>query len=125
MSISQADVVDYIKNLKLSEVKGLIEVLEEELGVSASAPVMGVMAGPAAAAEEVEEQTEFDVILKSYGAKKINVIKVVRAVTGLGLKEAKNLVESAPAPVKEALPKDEADELKQKLEAAGAEVDVK
>jgi len=125
MSISQADVVDYIKNLKLSEVKGLIEVLEEELGVSASAPVMGVMAGPAAAAEEVEEQTEFDVILKSYGAKKINVIKVVRAVTGLGLKEAKNLVESAPAPVKEALPKDEADELKQKLEEAGAEVEVK
>ncbi len=125
MSISQADVVEYIKNLKLSDVKGLIEVLEEELGVSASAPVMGVMAGPAAAAEEAEEQTEFDVVLKSFGAKKINVIKVVRAVTGLGLKEAKNLVESAPTPVKEALPKDEADELKQKLEEAGAEVEVK
>ena len=126
MSISQADVDEYIKNLKLAEVKGLIEVLEAELGVSASAPVMAVAGAPGAApAEEAEEKTEFDVILKSFGAKKINVIKVVRAVTGLGLKEAKTLVESAPGPIKEALPKEEAEDLKKKLEEAGAEVEIK
>ena len=126
MAISQADVVDYIKNLKLSEVKGLIEILEDELGVEASAPMMA-MAAPAAggAAEAAEEQTEFDVILKAAGDKKIAVIKAVRAATGLGLKEAKDLVESAPSEVKTALPKDEAEALKKELEAAGAEVEVK
>ncbi|MDP6946914.1 MAG: 50S ribosomal protein L7/L12, partial [Myxococcota bacterium] len=123
--MTQADVVDYIKNLKLSEVKGLIETLEEELGVEASAPMMAMpMAGGAAGgAEEVEEKTEFDVILKDMGAKKINVIKVVRSVTGLGLKEAKDLVEGAPSEVKTALPKDEADALKAQLEEAGATVE--
>lgn len=126
MAISQADVVDYIKNLKLSEVKGLIEILEEELGVEASAPMMA-MAAPAAgaAAEPEEEKTEFDVILKAAGDKKIAVIKAVRAATGLGLKEAKDLVESAPSEVKTALPKDEAEALKKELEAAGAEAEVK
>ena len=126
MSISQDQVVDYIKNLKLSEVKALIETLEEELGVEASAPVMavGAVAG-GGAAEAAEEKTEFDVILADVGAKKINVIKVVRGATGLGLKEAKELVESAPKAVKEALPKDEAEALKKDLEAAGANVEIK
>lgn len=126
MSISQDQVVDYIKNLKLSEVKALIETLEEELGVEASAPVMavGAVAG-GGAAEAAEEKTEFDVILADVGAKKINVIKVVRGATGLGLKEAKELVESAPKAVKEALPKDEAEALKKDLEAAGAKVEIK
>ena len=125
MSISQDQVVDYIKNLKLSEVKGLIETLEEELGVEASAPVMAMGAMPGAAAEAAEEKTEFDVILAEVGAKKINVIKVVRSATGLGLKEAKELVESAPKAIKEALPKDEAEELKKKLEDAGAKAEIK
>ena len=128
MAITQADVVEYIKNLKLSEVKGLIETLEEELGVEASAPMMAMpMAGGAAAGggEEAEEKTEFDVILKDMGDKKINVIKVVRSVTGLGLKEAKDLVEGAPSEVKTALPKDEAEALKKQLEEAGATVEVK
>jgi len=126
MAISQADVVDYIKNLKLSEVKGLIEILEDELGVEASAPMMA-MAAPAGAAgaEAAEEKTEFDVILKAAGDKKIAVIKAVRSATGLGLKEAKDLVESAPSEVKTALPKDEAEALKKELEEAGAEAELK
>ncbi len=126
MATSQSDVVDYIKNLKLSEVKGLIEILEDELGVEASAPMMA-MAAPAAggAAEEAEEQTEFDVVLKEIGGKKIAVIKAVRSATGLGLKEAKDLVESAPADVKLALPKDEAEALKAALEEAGAVAELK
>ena len=128
MSVSQADVVEYIKNLKLVEVKALIETLEEELGVEASAPMMAMpMAGGAAAGggEAAEEKTEFDVILKDMGAKKINVIKVVRSATGLGLKEAKDLVEGAPSEVKTALPKDEAEALKKDLEEAGATVEIK
>ena len=127
MATSQADVVEYIKNLKLSEVKGLIEILEDELGVEASAPMMA-MAAPAAgggAAEAAEEKAEFDVILKAAGDKKIAVIKAVRAATGLGLKEAKDLVESAPAEVKTALPKEEAEELAKALKEAGAEAEVK
>jgi len=126
MATSQSDVVDYIKNLKLSEVKGLIDILEEELGVEASAPMMA-MAAPAAggAVEAEEEQTEFDVVLKEIGGKKIAVIKAVRSATGLGLKEAKDLVESAPVDVKIALPKDEADALKTALEEAGAVAEVK
>jgi large subunit ribosomal protein L7/L12 len=125
MSLSQNDVVDYIKNLKLGEVKALIEVLEEELGVEASAPVM--MGGmPAGVAEEaVEEQTEFDVILNDFGAKKINVIKAVRALTGLGLKEAKEAVENTPSPIREGVSKDEAEEAKKALEEAGASVELK
>lgn len=125
MSVSQDQVVDYIKNLKLSEVKDLISILEEELGVEASAPVAiaGPAAGGAAAAEA--EQTEFDVIMTSHGAKKIAVIKVVRELTGLGLKEAKALVDEAPAKVKEGVSKEEAEEVKGKLEEAGASVEVK
>ena len=126
MSVTQDQVVDYIKNLKLSEVKGLIEILETELGVSASAPVMAMGVGPAAAAAEPEEEkTEFTVVLKNFGEKKINVIKAVREITGLGLKEAKDLVEGAPSTVKEAVPKEEAESIKKKLAEAGAEVEIK
>jgi large subunit ribosomal protein L7/L12 len=125
MSLSQQDVVDYIKNLKLGEVKGLIEVLEAELGVSASAPVGAMMMAAASDAEPEEEQTEFDVILKDVGAKKINVIKVVRKLTGLGLKDAKGLVESAPATVKEAVDKAAAEDIKKQLVDAGASVEIK
>lgn len=125
MSLSQDQVVDYIKNLKLGEVKALISTLEDELGVKASAPV-AFAAGPAAGPAEVaEEQTEFDVHMKSFGANKIAVIKTVREITGLGLKEAKAMVESAPANVKEAVSKEEAQNLKGLLEAAGAEVEIK
>ena len=125
MSVTQADVVDYISNLKLVEVQDLIKVLEDTLGVEASAPVAMVAGGGAGAAEEVEEKTEFDVILKEIGPKKIGVIKVVRAVTGLGLKDAKALVDEAPKEVKTGLPKEEAEELKKKLEEAGAVVEIK
>ena len=127
MSVSQEQVVEYIKGLKLGEVKSLIEVLENELGVSASAPVMA-MAGPASAgpAEEVEEKTEFDVVLKEFEPKaKIKVIKIVRQLTGLGLKDAKAQVESAPVTLKEAVSKDAAEEIKQKLEEVGAKVEIK
>ncbi|MED5370403.1 MAG: 50S ribosomal protein L7/L12 [Myxococcota bacterium] len=126
MSATQADVVEYIKNLKLSEVKDLISVLEEELGVEASAPVMAVAGGGAAAAAEPEEEkTEFDVVLKDAGPNKIKVIKAVREATGLGLKDAKGLVESAPAPVKEAIDKAAAEELAAKLKDVGADVEIK
>lgn len=126
MSLSQNEVVDYIKNLKLAEVKALIETLENELGVKASAPMVA-MAGPAAAAPAaaVEEKTEFDVVLTAVGEKKIDVIKVVRQLTNLGLKEAKELVESAPKPVKTAVSKDDAAAAKKALEEVGAKVDVK
>lgn len=126
MSLSQNEVVDYIKNLKLAEVKALIETLEAELGVKASAPMMA-MAGAAAAAPAavVEEKTEFDVILTAAGEKKIDVIKVVRQLTNLGLKEAKELVESAPKAVKSAVSKDDAAAAKKALEDVGAKVEVK
>jgi len=125
MSVSQQDVVDYIKNLKLSEVKGLIDILEEELGVEASAPVMAIAAGGGGAAEAAEEQTEFDVEMTSFGDQKIKVIKAIRALTGLGLKEAKALVESAPVKVKEGVSKDEADEVVAKLREVGAVLEIK
>ena len=126
MATSQADVVDYIENLKLVEVQVLIKTLEDELGVEAPAPMMmGAMPAGGDAAEEVEEQTEFDVMLTSFGEKKISVIKAVRALTGLGLKEAKDLVEGAPKAVKEAIDKDAAEEAKKTLEEAGASVELK
>jgi large subunit ribosomal protein L7/L12 len=125
MSATQTDVVDYIKNLKLSEVKALISILEEELGVEASAPMMMGAMPAGEAAEAAEEKTEFDVILKEFGPNKIKVIKAVREATGLGLKDAKGLVESAPAPIKEAVDKAAADELKSKLEEVGAVVEIK
>ena len=124
--LSQNEVVDYIKNLKLAEVKGLIETLEAELGVKAGAPVMA-MAAPSAAAPAavVEEKTEFDVILAAAGEKKIDVIKVVRELTGLGLKEAKDLVEGAPKEVKTGISKDDAAAAAKKLEEVGAKVTIK
>jgi len=128
MSVSQEQVVDFIKNMKLSEVKDLISVLEEELGVEASAPVAIAAVGGAAGAgggAAAAEQTEFDVVMNSFGAQKIKVIKAVRELTGLGLKEAKALVESAPAKVKEGVSKDDAEAAKAALEEVGAEVEVK
>jgi large subunit ribosomal protein L7/L12 len=124
MSVSQAQVVQYIKDLKLSEVKALIELLEDELGVSASAPV-AIAAGPANAVEEQEIKTEFDVILKSYGSKKINVIKVVRVITNAGLKEAKALVEGVPTEIKTGISKEDADAIAKQLKECGSDgVDV-
>lgn len=118
---------EQLDGLTLLEASQLVKMLEEAWGVSAAAPVAAVAAagGPAAEAAPVEEQTEFDVILKEAGAKKINVIKVVRALTSLGLKEAKDLVESAPAPVLQAVTKDAANDAKAQLEAEGASVEVK
>ncbi len=117
-------ILDEIKELTLLEVNDLVKALEEEFGVSAAAPVMvaGAVAGGAAAAEE---QTEFDVVLADAGAQKIKVIKVVRELTGLGLAEAKALVDGAPKNVKEAVSKDEAEEIKTKLEEVGAKVELK
>jgi len=122
--VSREQVKDYIKNMTLMDAAALVKELEEELGVSAAAPVaMAAAAGPAAAA--AEEKTEFNVILAEVGEKKIQVIKVVRELTGLGLKEAKDLVDGAPKPVKEAVPKAEAEAIKKKLEEQGAKVEIK
>ncbi|WP_448208527.1 50S ribosomal protein L7/L12 [Azospirillum sp. sgz302134] len=118
--------VDDLSALTVIEAAELSKLLEEKWGVSAAAPVaVAAAAGPAAAAAPVEEQTEFTVILADAGDKKINVIKEVRAITGLGLKEAKDLVEGAPKPVKEGVSKDEAGKIKKQLEEAGAKVDIK
>ncbi len=123
--ITKEQVVEWIKGLTVLEVSDLVKTLEDELGVSAAAPV-AVAAGPAAAAAPAEEEkTEFDVVLTDVGAKKIDVIKAVRAITSLGLKEAKDLVEGAPKPVKQGVSKDEAAQLKKQLEDAGAKVEVK
>ena len=116
---------DQIKELTLLEASQLVKMLEEELGVSAAAASVAVAAAPAAAAAAVEEKTEFNVILTAAGANKINVIKVVREVTSLGLKEAKDLVDSAPKPVKEKVAKEEAEAIKAKLTEVGASVDIK
>ncbi|MFC3813745.1 50S ribosomal protein L7/L12 [Lysobacter sp. TAF61] len=123
MSLSNEQIVDAIAEKTLLEVMELVKAIEEKFGVSAAAPV--VAAGPAVAAAVVEEQTEFNVILKAAGEKKVEVIKAVRAITGLGLKEAKDLVEGAPQTVKEAVSKDEAEKFKKDLEAAGASVELK
>jgi large subunit ribosomal protein L7/L12 len=124
MSEKISEIVEKIKGLSLVEASELKKALETEFGVSASAPVMMGAAAPVAAAA-VEEKTEFDVVLLTTGDKKINVIKVVRAYTGLGLKEAKDLVDSAPKTVKEAISKDEAEKLKKEFEDAGATVELK
>jgi large subunit ribosomal protein L7/L12 len=118
------DVIEIVKGLTVLELSELVKALEEEFGVSAAAPAAMAAAAPAAAAV-VEEQTEFDVILMGAGEKKINVIKVVREITALGLKEAKALVDEAPKPVKEKISKEEANDIKAKLEEAGASVEVK
>jgi len=126
--MTQQELIDAIGNMTVLELAELVKALEDKFGVSAAAPMAVAAAGPAAAAapaEEEEEQTEFDVILKEIGANKINVIKEIRAITGLGLKEAKDLVEGAPKTVKEATTKDDAADIKKKLEAAGAVVEIK
>ena len=126
MAIATEDFIKQIDELSVLELNNLVKALEEHYGVSAAAAAApAAAAGGAAAAAEVEEKTEFDVVLKEVGAKKINVIKAVREVTSLGLKEAKDLVESAPAAVKEGVSKDEAEEIKKKFEEAGATVEVK
>src|SRR5690606_31277242 len=123
--ITKADVIEWLSGQSVLEIAGLVKDLEEKWGVSAAAPA--AVAAPAAAGEAVveEEKTEFDVILKEAGSNKIGVIKEVRAITGLGLKEAKDLVESAPKAVKEATTKDDSEDIKKKLEAAGAKVEIK
>ena len=118
------NIVEEIKTLTILELADLVKAVEEEFGVSAAAPV-GAVAVAGAAAPAAEEKTEFDVVLKSFGAKKLDVIKAVREITGLGLKEAKEMVEGAPKNVKEGVSKDEAETVKKALEAAGAEVEVK
>jgi len=122
--MSIQSIIEEIKGMSLMEVNELVKAVEEEFGVSAAAPVMVAGAGAGDAAE-VEEQSEFDVILQSIGTSKVGVIKVVRAITGLGLKEAKDLVDNAPGPVKEGVDKDEAEKIKKDLEEAGAAVELK
>ena len=126
MAVSKEDILETISNMSVMDVVDLISAMEEKFGVSAAAPV-AVAAGPAAGGEAAaaEEKTEFDVVLASFGGQKVPVIKAVREITGLGLKEAKDLVEGAPAAVKEGISKDEADEIVKKLEEAGATVEVK
>jgi large subunit ribosomal protein L7/L12 len=125
MAVTKEEVIDFIANMSVLELSELIKEFEEKFGVSAAAPVAVAVGGAVAAAAPVEEQTEFDVILATVGSEKIKVIKEVRAVTGLGLKEAKTLVESAPTPIKEATTKDDANDIKAKIEAVGATVEIK
>ncbi len=127
--ITKEDVIKYIESMSVLELAELVKELEEKFGVSAAAPVAVAAvpgaAAPGAEAAAEEEKTEFDVILKDFGNQKIQVIKVVRAITGLGLKEAKELVEGVPKPVKEGVPKEEAEDIKKQLEEVGATVEVK
>ena len=127
MAVAKAEILDAISGMSVLELSELIKELEEKFGVSAAAPVAMMAAGPAAegGGAQAEEKTEFDVILVAHGDKKIQVIKEVRAITGLGLKDAKDLVDGAPKPVKEGVPKDEAEKIKAQLEEAGAQVEVK
>jgi len=126
MSITKDDVVSFIEKMTVLELAELVKELEEKFGVSAAAPVaVAAAAGPAAAAAPEEEKTEFDIVLKAAGANKINVIKVVRALTSLGLKEAKDLVDGAPGTVKAGVSKQEAEDAKKQLVEAGAEVEIK
>lgn len=121
--MNKEEMIEAIKGMSVLELNDLVKAIEEEFGVTAAAPV--AVAGGAAPAEAAEEQTEFDVILAEAGGSKINVIKTVRTITGLGLKEAKALVDEAPKPVKEGVSKEEAEEIKGKLEEAGATVELK
>lgn len=125
--ITKEDVINYIASMSVLELSELIKEMENKFGVSAAAPVAVAAAGPvdAGAADQAEEKTEFDVTLLSFGDKKIQVIKEVRAITGLGLKDAKTLVEEAPALIKEGVPKDEAEKIKGQLEEAGAQAEIK
>ncbi len=124
MATTKADVIKFIENMSVLDLSELVKELEEKFGVSAAAPMAMAMPAAGGEAAAVEEQTEFDVKLTSCGAQKIQVIKVVRAITGLGLKEAKELVDSAPSVMKEAVSKEEADEIKGKVEAAGGSVEL-
>jgi len=123
--ISKQDVIDFIANMTVLELSELVKELEDKFGVSAAAPMAMMAAMPAQEAAAAEEKTEFDIILTTAGDKKIQVIKEVRAITGLGLKDAKALVDEAPKPVKEGVPKEEAEKIKAQLEAAGAQVEMK
>lgn len=123
--MTNEEVIDFLSNLSVLEISKLVKALEEKWGVTAAAPVAAAAAPAAAAAAPVEEKTEFDVILTDAGANKIGVIKEVRTITGLGLKDAKDLVEGAPKTVKQAVSKDEAAKMKEVLEKAGAKVEVK
>ncbi len=127
MAVTKEDVIEFISNMSVLELSELIKEFEDKFGVSAAAPVAVAAAGAPAegGGEAAEEQTEFDVILASVGDQKIKVIKEVRAITALGLKEAKGLVESAPTPIKEAVTKDEANEIKERVEGVGATVEIK
>jgi large subunit ribosomal protein L7/L12 len=123
--VTPQELIEEIKKMSVLDLAGLVKALEEEFGVSAAMPMAMAAAPAAAVVVEEEEQTEFDVILKAAGEKKIQVIKVVRALTGLGLKEAKDLVDGAPNPVKQAITKDEAADIKRQLEEVGADVEIK
>ena len=125
MALTNEQLIEELSNKPIMEVVDLVRSLEDKWGVSAAAPVAVAAAADAGAAEEVEEQTEFDVILTSFGSAKVPVIKVVRSLTGLGLKEAKDLVEAAPSAVREAITRDEAEDVKTQLEEVGASVDIK
>ena len=125
MSVTKEQVVEFISNMTVLELSEFIKELEEKFGVSAAAPAVAVAAAPAAAAPAEEEKTEFDVILKEAGANKIGVIKVVRALTSLGLKEAKEKVDGCPSTLKEGVSKEDAEKIKAKLEEAGAKVEIK
>ena len=123
--MNKQEFIEYIKSLTVLELADLVHAVEEEFGVSAAATAVAVAGPAAAAAEEVEEKTEFDVVLKSFGANKLNVIKVVRAELGLGLKEAKDAVESAPTTLKEGISKEDAEKLAAAFKEAGAEIEIK
>jgi large subunit ribosomal protein L7/L12 len=125
MAVSQQEILDAISNMTVIEVCDLVKAMEDKFGVSAAVAVAAAPAAGGAAAPAVEEQTEFNVIMSSFGENKVNVIKAVRAITGLGLKEAKDLVEGVPSTVKEGVPKDEAEKAKKELVDAGATVEIK
>ena len=125
MAVSREEIIEVLSNMSILEVTQLVSDLEEKWGVSAAAPMAMAAAGPAAEAAVVEEKTEFDVVMTSFGANKVGVIKAIRTITGLGLKEAKDMVEGVPATVKEGISKDEAEGIKKQLEEAGASVEVK
>jgi large subunit ribosomal protein L7/L12 len=124
MALNKEDILTAIAEMSVMDLVDLISAIEEKFGVTAAAPV-AVAAGPAVAAAPVEEKTEFNVVMTSFGENKVNVIKVIRAITGLGLKEAKDMVEGVPAMVKEAIAKKDAEDIKKQLEEAGAKVEIK
>jgi large subunit ribosomal protein L7/L12 len=125
MAANKEDILNAISNMTVMEIVDLVKMMEEKFGVTAAAPMAMAAAGPAAAAPVVEEQTEFTVTMTSFGANKVGVIKVIREITGLGLKEAKDLVEAVPSMIKDSIPKADADAIKKKLEDAGAAAEIK